>query len=282
MGGGEASYNRARLGALLAVEGSVIERTAYRRMERGEGQAGLSDAVFSLGLWLICAAGFAGLAMRAGERAVRYQPDASQRLPQGLEYLAYAQGMLAEPRTLAAALVALAAVLLLRGARMESLTVLATFVLFGTMVAIKHMVFDVPPVLTQYGAYEGLFGAHYGFPSGQIVGLAVLGGLVFVFAERLLPDVLDAWFLRLAAFVLIASPGLLGLYQGAYGAEEVLANYLLVALFLIPVAAGYGRDERDGSVAGSVLIETKPARTGRGVSCWRALRRWWRRSGRRA
>jgi hypothetical protein len=220
----------------------VTARILDRRKDSGATPDG--NTVIFVSLWLISAAGFAGFVLRNGSD-VRWRFDASRELPVGLHQLAALQDTLAEPLTLAVAIGALTLSMILRGAKAESLVVLATFALFGAMAVIRRVIFDPPPGFTHFPGWDGLFAGRYNFPDAHIVGLFVIGGIVFIFAERFLSETLDAWLLRLSTLLLFASAGPLRLYMGTHVVDEVIAAYLLAGLFLLPVAFYYERDRRD-------------------------------------
>jgi hypothetical protein len=223
----------------------LTSRAAYRRKDRGAGWAWDANAVLCAATWLICATGFAGLALKADAEYV-YRADlrllqATRDFPASIDLLLSAQTFLTEPLVLLAAISGLAGLLILRGAKGESLVVLGAFALFGVTVTMQHMVQDVPPVFGDFAPYEDLLDSNY-FPSGQVVGLALLGGLVFAFAGRLLGDTMDAWLVKLAAVALATVVGPLQLYTGVH-LSDVLGAYLLVTLYLLPVTYVYGAED---------------------------------------
>jgi undecaprenyl-diphosphatase len=67
------------------------------------------------------------------------------------------------------------------------------------------------------------------------VGLSILGGLVFLFADRLTRHAGLVFLLRVLAFILVASVGPGRIYLRVHYPSDVVAGYLLAALFLLPV-----------------------------------------------
>ena len=129
----------------------------------------------------------------------------------------------------------MAIVLLARQAWAEGLVTLLAFGVFAGVVLLKHIVAEAPPYLATHAQYEGVFESNYSFPSGHVVGLSVLGGLVFIFADRLLGNGGLAFLLRLAAFGFVAGAGPGRIWLGVHYPSDVVAAYLLTALFLLPV-----------------------------------------------
>jgi hypothetical protein len=242
----------------------MTNRAAYRRKERGAGQAWDVYAVLCAVLWLVCAAGFAGLALKAGTEYA-YRPDmrlllATWDLPAYIEPLLRAQALLTAPLTLAGGIFGLATLLIVRRAKAESLVVLAALALFGITAVSQQVVHGLHPGFRDFAPYERLLAGNY-FPSGQVAGVAVLAGLVFAFAERLQSDVLDAWFLRLAASGVFAGIGPLQIYLGVQ-VIDVVGAYLLVAMFLLPVVYAYGRaagTEDEAAYAVDTVLPSNPA-----------------------
>jgi hypothetical protein len=222
----------------------LTSRTASHRKDRGGGRAWDANAVLCAALWLICAAGFAGLALKADAEYV-FRADlrllqATRDYPASIDLLLSIEGFLTQPWVLAASIFGLAGLLFLRGARAESLVVLGAFALFGVTVLTQRLVQDVPPSFSDFAPYHRLLESNY-FPSGRVVGLALLGGLVFLFSEHLLGDIVDAWLVELTALTLGGGVGPLQVYAGVH-LSDVIGAYLLVALYLLPVLYLYGRE----------------------------------------
>ena len=228
----------------------MISRAAYRRKERGAGWAWDANAVLCAAVWLICATGFAGLALKADAddvfRADLRLLQMTHDYPASVDLLLSVESFLTQPLVLAASIFSLAGLLFLRGARAESLVVIGAFALFGVTVLTQSMVQDVPPTFSNFAPYESLLESNY-FPAGRVVGLALLGGLVFVFSGRLLGDITDDWLVKLAATVLATGVGPLQLYTGVH-LSDVTGAYLLVALYLLPVLYLYGREEETPAI----------------------------------
>jgi membrane-associated phospholipid phosphatase len=200
---------------------------------------GWGEAILCLWAWLVMAACFAGLALHAASGHIARTDlrllTASQRLPQSIEPWVTLQERMGNPETLGVCLVALAVLLLARQAWAECLVTLSAFGIFAGVVLLKHIVAEAPPYLATHAQYEGVLESNYSFPSGHVVGLGVLGGLVFMFADRLTRDQGLALMLRLAAFVFTISAGPGRIWLGVHYPSDVIAAYLLAALFLLPV-----------------------------------------------
>jgi membrane-associated phospholipid phosphatase len=181
--------------------------------------------------------------------------NASQRLPEALEPWVTLQTRMGNPGLLATCVVILAALLILRGAWAESAVTLSAFAVFAAVVAIKHVVQEAPPYLATHAEYAGVIESNYSFPSGHVAGLSVLAGLVFLFADRLVGDRSVAFMLRLVALVFAATAGPGRIYLGVHYPSDVVAAYLLAALFLLPVWFAYG-----------IAIGRKPQPEGRGYA----------------
>lgn len=132
----------------------MTSRAAHRRKDRGAARAGDANAVLCAFLWLICAAGFAGLALRADAEYV-FRADlrllqATRDYPASIDLLLRIESVLTQPCVLAASIFGLAGLLFLRRARAESLVVLGAFTLFGFTVLTQSMVQDVPPSFSDF------------------------------------------------------------------------------------------------------------------------------------
>ena len=145
------------------------------------------------------------------------------------------QTRLGNPETLGVCVIVLAVVLFARQAWAEGLVTLVSLGVFAGVVLLKHVVAEAPPYLATHAQYEGIFESNYSFPSGHVVGLSVLGGLVFMFADRLTRDEGLVFMVRLTAFVFVASAGPGRVWLGVHYPSDVVAAYLLAALFLLPV-----------------------------------------------
>jgi undecaprenyl-diphosphatase len=233
----------------------LAKDTAVAREQRGDVPGWGGDAVVVFGAWLMLAAGFLTLAMHAASGHVARTDlrllNAAQHLPSALDPWVRLQTALGEPQTLGACVVMLAGVLLVRGARVEMVVALSAFGMFALTVLIKHIVQEVPPGLAQPAEYEGVFESNYSFPSGHVVGLTVLGGLVVAFAGRITSDALFAWMLRFAGLISVVSVGPGRIYLGVHYPSDVVAAYLLSLLFLLPVLFVYWQRRRGLDLDGS-------------------------------
>jgi undecaprenyl-diphosphatase len=219
------------------------EDTALARPRRRGVPPWSSEAIVCLWAWLIMAGCFAGLAMHAASGHVARTDlrllDASQRLPGAIEPLVSLQTRIGNPETLGVGVVALALLLLMRGAALEAVATLSAFGAFAFVVLAKHVVAEAPPYLAT-ASYEGIFESNYSFPSGHVAGISVLGGLVFLFADRLTRDPGLGFLLRALAFVLVVSAGPGRVWLGVHYPSDGVAAYLLAGLFLLPVWFCFG------------------------------------------
>ena len=226
----------------------MAKQTAIARPGRREAPGWGSEAIVCLWAWLVMGGCFVALAVHAASGHVARTDlrllSASQRLPEAIEPLVSLQTQVGNPQTLATCMVLLVAMLIMRGAWLESLATLAAFGVFAAVIVIKHVVQEAPPYLATHAEYEGLLASNYSFPSGHVVGLAVLAGLVFLFADRLAADRGLAFLLRVAALGVAATVGPGRIYLGVHYPSDVVAAYLLAALFLLPVWFAYSVSRR--------------------------------------
>jgi membrane-associated phospholipid phosphatase len=200
---------------------------------------GWGEAIVCLWAWLVMAGCFVGLALHAASGHIARTDlrllNASHQLPGGIEPLAMWQERFGNPAFLAVCVVVVALLLLARQAWVEGLVVFSGFGVFALTVLVKHVVHEVPPFKVEHAEYVGIFESNFSFPSGHVVGLTVLGGLIFLFADRLTGDKGLALLLRLVAFVYVASAGVGRVWLGVHYPTDVIAAYLLASLFLLPV-----------------------------------------------
>lgn len=78
-----------------------------------------------------------------------------------------------------------------------------------------------------------------GFPSGHTVGTAALYGLLFFLIPAAVPFRPLRWLLQAGCLLAVASAGPARVYVGVHWPSDVLAGYLLAALFVAPLAAAY-------------------------------------------
>ena len=217
----------------------MAKNTAIARMTRRETRDWGSEALVCLWAWLVMAGCFVGLAMHAASGHVARTDlrllKASQQMPDTIQPLVTMQRSIGSPETLALCTVLLALVLFVRFAWLEGLVVLSALGVFAVTVIIKHLVAEVPPYQLQPAEYNGILESNYSFPSGHVVGLAVLSGLVFIFADRLAGHAALRFLLRVAAFIFAAAVGPGRIYLNVHYPSDVVAAYLLAALFLLPV-----------------------------------------------
>ena len=182
---------------------------------------------------------FAGLALHAASGHIARTDlrllNVSQRLPDFIEPWVITQERVGNPQQIGACIVLLALLLFARRAWIEGLVTMSAFGVFALTVLTKHIVHELPPYKLQHAEYVGLFESNYSFPSGHVVGFSVLGGLLFLFADRLTRDKVLVFLLRLFAFVCVASIGPGRVWLSVHYPTDVIAAYLLAGLFLLPV-----------------------------------------------
>jgi membrane-associated phospholipid phosphatase len=214
------------------------KETALARPRRSDA-SWASEAIVCLWAWLIMAGCVAGLALHAASGHVARTDlrllNASQRLPESIQPWVGLQTRIGNPELLSVCVVMLALVLFVRRSWLEGLVTLSAFGVFASVVLLKHVVAEAPPYLATHAEYGGLFESNYSFPSGHVVAISVLFGLVFLFADRLTRDDGVALMLRLVALVSIASAGPGRIWLGVHYPSDVVAAYLLAALFLLPI-----------------------------------------------
>jgi undecaprenyl-diphosphatase len=112
---------------------------------------------------------------------------------------------------------------------------MSAFAAFATAVVLKHVIAETPPYLATHAAYEGLLESNYSFPSGHVLGISVLCGLVLLFANRLTRDGGIVFMLRCVMLAGIVSVGPGRVWLGVHYPSDVVAAYLLAVLFLLPI-----------------------------------------------
>jgi undecaprenyl-diphosphatase len=182
---------------------------------------------------------FAGLMLHAASGHIARTDlrllSASRHLPNAIEPLVNLQARIGEAGVLGPCIVALALLLFLRRAWWEGVVTLSAFGVFAIVVLLKHAVAEPPPFKEMYAEYEGIFASNYSFPSGHVAGIGVLFGLAFLFADRLVKDEGRAFLLRIVAFGFIATVGPGRIWLQVHYPSDVIASYLLTAMFLLPV-----------------------------------------------
>jgi undecaprenyl-diphosphatase len=215
------------------------KETALARARRSGAPGWGTEAVVCLWAWLVIASCMVGLTLHAASghiaRADIRLLNASHRLPASIEPWVNLQASLGSPGSLSLCIVALAMLLFMRRAWLEGVVTLSAFGMFAAVVLLKHLVAEVPPYKEVHAEYAGIFESNYSFPSGHVVAISVLFGLIFVFADRLIRDEGLAFLLRVVAFVFIASVGPGRIWLGVHYPSDVVAAYLLAAMFLLPV-----------------------------------------------
>jgi membrane-associated phospholipid phosphatase len=217
----------------------LAKTTAIARPQRDDAGNWGTEAVVALWAWLVMAGVFLALAAHAASGHVARTDlrllNAAQRLPDAIAPWVDLQTRLGNPILLAACTAALAVILFTKGWWIEALVVLSSFSVFAFVVLVKHVIAEAPPYLATHAEYEGLLESNYSFPSGHVLGVSVFCGLVFLFADRLTQNGGAAFILRLVMLASIASVGPGRVWLGVHYPSDVVAAYLLAALFLLPV-----------------------------------------------
>lgn len=203
-----------------------------------------AEAAVCLWAWLLMAGCFVALMLHAASGHIARTDlrllAASQRLPEALgEFFDY-QELIGNPEQIGLWVVLLASVLIARRAWLEGVVTLAAFGVFGLTVVVKHLVEEVPPYKDQHAEYVGFFESNYSFPSGHVVGLSVLCGLLFIFADRLTNNGVLVVLLRLLALACIVTVGPGRIWLRVHYPSDVVAAYLLAAMYLLPVWFCFG------------------------------------------
>jgi undecaprenyl-diphosphatase len=215
------------------------EPTALTRPRRRSAPDVGAEAIVCLWAWLVMAGCFVGLTLHAASGHIARTDlrliNASQRLPGWIEGFVNLQSGIGEPEMLGPCVVALALVLFIRHAWVEGLVTLSAFGMFAIVVLLKHIVAEPPPFKEMYAEYKGVFESNYSFPSGHVAGVSVLFGLIFVFADRLTRDRGLAFLLQVVALFFIVTVGPGRIWLRVHYPSDVVASYLLTAMFLLPV-----------------------------------------------
>jgi undecaprenyl-diphosphatase len=137
--------------------------------------------------------------------------------------------------TLAAALV-----FLMVSGWSDALLFLSTFIVRLADVGVKGLVAEPRPspalVVVKVSTDS------FSFPSGHVVGVSAVFGLLYVLAPHLLLPRLFQASIRVVAATLIATIGLARVWVGAHWPTDVLAGYLFVLLVFIPLLSWYGQE----------------------------------------
>jgi len=215
------------------------EDTALARPRRRDAPDWGSEAIVCLWAWLVMAGCFAGLALHAASGHIARTDlrllNASRRLPDAIAPFVDYQERIGNPPQLGLCVAVLAILLIARRAWLEGLATISAFSVFAVAVVIKHVVHEVPPFKDQHAEYAGLLESNYSFPSGHVVGLSVLCGLIFIFADRITGNSVFVLLLRLAALACIVTVGPGRIWLSVHYPSDVVAGYLLAAMFLLPV-----------------------------------------------
>ncbi|MGV9823997.1 MULTISPECIES: phosphatase PAP2 family protein [unclassified Gordonia (in: high G+C Gram-positive bacteria)] len=148
--------------------------------------------------------------------------------------LAHVGTLLGNTVTLAVVVAVVAVALGIRRHRVESVfLVVGSLVGYGLMVALKHLVARARPPRDD----RLLHIETYSFPSGHAMMTMVVFGLLAVVAYRLVDGVREhPWWLALAP-VLSVFVGLTRIYLGVHWMTDVIAGWVLGALFVALCAA---------------------------------------------
>lgn len=123
--------------------------------------------------------------------------------------------------------------LLLRGFRIEAMLLLGTGMMRFAQLALREFIdrpfsWDTPPEPVR------VFPNADSFPSGHVLGELLVYGLIFAFAEHIVPWRPVAWTLRLLCGVIIIAGMPARLYVGAHWPSDIVGAVLLAFLYLIP------------------------------------------------
>jgi undecaprenyl-diphosphatase len=134
---------------------------------------------------------------------------------------------------IAAALIALFVLLVVRGHLLEAAIVIGAgamrYVQLGTRAIVdRPFSWDEPPVPVR------VFPNHDSFPSGTYMGEVLTYGLIFVFISRVVPWWPVVWLVRLFCVFIIVVGGPARLYTGAHWTSDLIGSALLAAIYLIP------------------------------------------------
>lgn len=127
-------------------------------------------------------------------------------------------------------MLALAAAFAYMRAGWESLMLLATAPLAGLNQLLKEWVGRPRP--------SGLGDA---FPSGHAVATTVLFGVLFIVLPAVVPSRWLRWPLQAGCLLMMVASGPARVYVDAHTPSDVLGSYILVTLFLAPLAVAYAR-----------------------------------------
>lgn len=124
----------------------------------------------------------------------------------------------------------LAATFAMRRAGWESLLLLSTSALLGLNTFLKHLIGRPRPASPEDA-----------FPSGHTVATTALFGILFLVLPTVVPWRWLRWPLQAGCVLMMLAAGPARVYVNAHSPSDVLAGYLLAALFLAPVFVAYWR-----------------------------------------
>jgi undecaprenyl-diphosphatase len=156
-----------------------------------------------------------------------------QSLPGGLDRFFRFENWLGDGQPLIYVTLIAAAVLFWRGYWVEAACFLLTFLVRLGDVAVKVAVSEPRPSASLINVtfpHDNL-----SFPSGHVIGVTLVFGLLFVFARKLVGDARAVLVLRIVCAAYVATIGLARIWVGAHWPSDVLGGYLYAELFLVPM-----------------------------------------------
>ena len=189
--------------------------------------------------WLAVLVSFVGLAIRAGQGSVLpldvTLARAVQDLPSFLEPIFHVTNWTGDGVPLATVTIISAAALQASHCTRGALLMLSMFLARSGDVVVKHVVAEPrpsPALIHVEWPFDRL-----SFPSGHVVGVTLVFGLLLILVPRLCIPNLIKTVTRAIAILFIGTVGLGRIFVGAHWPTDVLGGYLYAALFLIPVLA---------------------------------------------
>ncbi|MEX2227698.1 MAG: phosphatase PAP2 family protein [Dehalococcoidia bacterium] len=134
---------------------------------------------------------------------------------------------------IAAALIALFGLLVVRGRLFEAAVVLGAGAMRYAQLGVREIVdrpfsWDEPPVPVR------VFPNEDSFPSGTFMGEVLAYGLIFAFIPRIVPWQPIVWIVRMFCVFIIVVGGPARLYTGAHWTSDLIGSLLLASMYLIP------------------------------------------------
>jgi undecaprenyl-diphosphatase len=158
----------------------------------------------------------------------------------------------------------LALFLLLSGMRFEAMIVAGVIAMRALQLAIRHAI-DWPAGQPEYFYTSRTLPDGGSFPSGHVLGEALVYGLLFWFAPRLFSSRAVVMFVRAFCALVIALGGPARLYAGAHWPSDVAGSLLLAALYLVPALWLDARRRREAPYTPTI---SRPAASTLSTSDW--------------